>query len=65
VVCEPNSITDADVATLRKMGLTDRAILELTTFVAFRLTFRRSMTRSTPNLTRSWPVVSRRKSEMP
>ena len=39
VVADPNATTAADVQTLRDAGLSDRAIFEATTHIAFRLAF--------------------------
>ena len=39
VVRDPNATTEADVARLREVGLSDREIFEATAFIAFRLAF--------------------------
>ena len=39
VVRDPNATTEADVARLRELGLSDREIFEATVFIAFRLAF--------------------------
>jgi uncharacterized peroxidase-related enzyme len=39
LVRDPNGTTDADIAGLRNVGLTDREIFEATALVAFRLAF--------------------------
>ena len=39
VVADPNSTTSSDVTMLRDAGLDDRAIFEVTAFIAFRLAF--------------------------
>jgi uncharacterized peroxidase-related enzyme len=39
VVADPNSTDATDVAALRKVGFDDRAIFEVTAFIAFRLAF--------------------------
>lgn len=39
LVANPSSTTEDDVASLRRAGLDDRAIFEVTAFIAFRLAF--------------------------